>query len=86
MLKPRLLHAVLREEHAEMGNREIDVELPQRGHQLGGQPSRRQKIELPADLATTPGEALDSRQELRRESRFEGLHRRHVDAHAAHAE
>src|SRR2546422_5539116 len=42
--------------------------------------SRREEIELPADLGAAPAQALDARKQCRRESRPVGLHRRGVDA------
>ncbi len=69
-----------------MGEREIDVQLRERRHQLGGEPAGREEIELPADLGAAPAQALDARQELRGQARLVALDGRHVDAHPEDAE
>ena len=54
--------------------------------QLLGEPAGREEIEMPAELGAARVEPLDARPHRFREARLGRLHRRDIDAHAAHAE
>ena len=54
--------------------------------QLLGQPAGREEIEMPAELGAARVEPLDARPHRFGEARLGRLHRRDIDAHAAHAE
>jgi hypothetical protein len=84
LLKARLLHAVLGEEHAHMGDGEGAGEFREHRHQLLGQPAWMQEIELPAELGAACAEPFDARPHRGGEAGRWRLHRRDVDPHPAH--
>ena len=66
-----------------MRERERRTQAAQRVHHFRGEPTRQEKIEVPAELGAARIEPLDARQQVRREACLRLLHRRDVDPHPA---
>ena len=84
--KPGLLRPGLGAEHAHMRDGEGATQPGEDRQQFLGQPARMEEIELPAKLGTARVETCDARPHRRGEAGRQRLHRRDIDAHAAHAE
>ena len=86
LAEARLRRPGLGAEHAHVGEAERAAHLREDRQQLLGQPAGREEIEMPAELGAARVEPLDARPHRFREARLGRLHRRDIDAHAAHAE